>query len=301
MNCKHDWTRVSEHEYHCRNCVETTYRCACGDHPTGTAQLICDHCLTREWQVLVDVANALEHYTPTPPTYVKAASYDIEPVREHREDDPTRLTVSDVPDVLASWADMWAEVLGDEVNVPPAQYLRSRFIWAATNPDASAFHTYRSEVRQLRHVARRAAGLLPKRLPAPCVHCGGTVVRDWATRDWQPLPTGLTDTVRCTSCNITWDNEDRWRHVSATHLRLLPEQHPDTLITMSEARTVWPSIPRQTFYSWARRDMELPPDRQAAPIRSWDERGVPLYRVGDLAALVARRRDDARPGRHARS
>lgn len=280
MTCRHEWVETGG-GYQCAHCTQTCERCVNGDHPTGSVQVICRRCLTGEQAVLDDIAAACGYWIPTPHTYVRAVSYDIEPVRAHRSENPGRVTIHDVPPVLASWADMWAEAIGEARPDSAMTYLAGRFLWAANNQDASAWPAYRREVRSLRHVARRDAGLLPKSMPAPCVHCGGTVVRDWAHPDWSPRGDGLSDQVRCTSCGSTWGNEQRWRHVNKTHLRLLPEACPEALVTMKEARMVWPSVPAGTWRQWAHRNLLTP--------QGWDLHSEPLYRAGDLAALVQAR------------
>lgn len=284
-NCRHYWISCHDH-YQCTECEATTPACCDCGRPTGDALTICQRCLSRAARTLDDIDDALRHYIPTPPTYIRAIAYDPERVREHHADTGPSITVGDIPGILAGWAEMWAETNNEPVNVPARDYLIGRHIWAAQNADKSAWGDYRTEMRALRHVARQAAGLLPKQLAAPCVHCGGTLVRDWADEHWQPLADGLTDRVRCTGCGLTWDSERHVEFANRQHIRDLPETMPDALITYEQARLVWPEVPAGTWRQWAYRD-ELTPD-------TWDERGVPLYRVHTLATLTTRRHADPR-------
>lgn len=213
--------------------------------------------------------------------------------------------------------------------------LKHLHVWAAHNTDASDWLAYLKAMRKLRHQARRIAGLLPERLPEPCPHCGGQVVQDWADQWWKPLETGLSDVVRCTGCGMTWGDRARWLFSTRQHIVDVPEMHPDSLVTLAQARMIWTDVPAATWRSWAKRwrdDGEDAIERArhwwnlrcaylAGPSAwpswapsSWPgpgdpppmpgrlpergaRRGVALYRVGDLQALVQRWADETRPGR----
>ena len=188
-------------------------------------------------------------------------------------------------------------------------------------------------MRTARHAARRIAGLLPQRMPEPCVHCGGECVQDWSDDAWQPLSTGLSDVVRCLGCGLTWDDRAHWHFATRRRIVELPADHPDALITMEHARQIWPDVPSGTLRQWAKRWRDDGPDvlervrlwwaaysawragerpwwapedwhgpGEAPSLPGWlPERGrdgdAPLYRVGDLQVLVDRWADTDRSGR----
>lgn len=294
---RHHWTETNESTWACEECTETTPTCIITDHPkkgahpTGDNNLICPACLAYEHRVLDDIADALGHWQHQPKSLVPAIRYD----RDRSETGPpTEQPFNhprDITDVLWSWATMWAEATGDNATAAVFDHLKTRTLWAAHNPTTSAWHDYRQEIRQLRHHARRIAHLLPQRQNGPCVHCGGTVVRDWADKDFQPLPTGLSDIHRCTGCGITWGDRSWWMTVNRTTLQALPEVKPEQYVTLEDAWLIWPDIPKPTWRKWQERGHMVQ--------RRRDERGRPMYHVGDLATLALRRTDDTRPGRKA--
>lgn len=275
----HEWETAGT-GYTCTECDETSATCVAGNHPTGSSLLICDQCLHHEHHVLDGTADALTFWQYEPRSDVPAIRYDRD--RSDSGEDHTPRPISrphDIVEVLWTWTDMWAETLhSTQPNFTnPVAALKSMLIWAAHHEEESAFSEYRREVRAMRHHARRFAGLLPKRHYGPCVHCGGHVVQDWADQHWQPLTDGLSDALRCTGCGTTWGDHGRWMFTNQHTLRLLPDHFPEHLVTIEEAWIIFPQVPKATWRKWRERD------DQRMPIRSWDERGRPLYRVGDLA------------------
>lgn len=311
----HIWTLPDEHgTWTCTDCGDTSPTCIVekpsdepGEgHPTGIpAQHICPSCVRYEQRVLDDIADALGHWQHQPRSLVPAIRYDRDRIDGSRTDShrPTINTPRDILDVLWLWADMWAETRGEQ---PPTgdvlPFLKRHLIWAANNPHEAAWNDYRSEMRQMRHAARRVSGLLPKRLAGPCVHCGGQIVQDWADHRWQPSPDGLSDTVRCTGCGLTWAHREAWMYTNGHTLRLTPTFAPDTLVTLDDARKhIFPDVPAATWRKWLQRDRERAEagEPRRIPERGTDIRGNDLYRVGDLATLVEHRMSDTRPGRRA--
>lgn len=283
----HTWQPNPEGAYVCTECDTTSPECINPGHPTENHQAICDPCRAHEQRVLDDIKQALTEYQPRPKTYVSAYTWDVIPVREHRETSAYQLRAVDIPEVLQTWAGMWAENIGELApKTKITEYLKSRFTWATNNPDTSAWGDYQAEMRALRHLARGAAGLLPQKLDTPCVNCGGTVVQDWATLEWRPRPTGLSDQIRCTTCHTTWPNHVQWQLDNARHLRKLPQLAPGALITMREARIVFPGIPAGTWRQWKHRDTLTP--------RGADEYGNPLFEVHEINQLAENRKKTRR-------
>lgn len=317
----HIWTGPDEHgTWTCVDCGEQAPTCIVqkpsdepGEgHPSLAAQAICNGCLRYEQRVLDDIADALGHWQHQPRSLVPAIRYDRDRTTGTRteNDRPAITQPSDVVDVLWSWADMWVEARGEEpLEGAPIAHLKRYILWAANNPTESVWDDYRAEMRQMRHAARRVAGLLPKRLAGPCVHCGGQVVQDWATHNWQPRidpdhpeRSGLSDTIRCTGCGLTWAHREAWMYTNGHTLKLAPTFAPDTLVTIEDARKhIFTDVPAATWRKWIQRDR----DREEAgeprriPEHGTDVRGNPLYRVADLAAHVEYRQTDTRPGRRA--
>lgn len=286
----HEW-EPSDSGFTCAECDETSAACVVtdtrrGEHATGSSLLICDRCIDHERRVLDDIASALGHYQVQPRSDIPAIRYDRDRSDGGGEYDPAAINEpGDIVEILWSWAAMWSEGLGIELLPTATESIKGAMLWAAHHEEDSAFSAYRGEMRKLRHHARRLSGLLPKRHYGPCVHCGGRVVQDWADDRWRPLADGLSDVVRCTGCGITWGDRQRWDFTNRHTLRLLPEYFPEHLVTIEEAWLIFPEVPKATWRKWRQRDDERHKTGEwlRMPIRSWDERGRPLYRVGDLA------------------
>ena len=331
---RHNWQLYDEdHGYHCTECSETCPACIVthlGEtHPTGSSLLICEACIRAERYVIDDILHALAHYQPNPPTPIKAARYDKILVHGTPGDTTNHPTPADIHHTLQEWADTWAAT-GYARTVAPADYLKGHILWAAHNPHASHWDDYRAAIRKLRHKARGVAHLLPRREPGPCIHCGGTIVRDWAERDWTPREDGLSEIARCARCGTEWESWSRLAFAQRHTIKLLPQVRPDVLITLANALTIWPNLPKSTLWTWVDRDQRAheesirrcdkwedawtawhddgnygpwpqPPEivERTIPERGWDARGVPVYAVGDIAAMMERRAAEGRPGRRA--
>ena len=322
--CHHEW--IDEREmcdpapkFMCTQCGDTCGPCNVCSGPTGSALLVCDRCLERESEVLADIEGALSHWQHQPRSTVKAIRYDTD--RRGGEVDHVPLDTTDGPwdieAVLSDWAAMWRDLSGSDKNLAPVGYLRGHLMWAAHNAERSGWDVYRTEMRQLRHRARRIAGLLPQRQAGMCIYCGGTVVRDWADEKWQPRRKGLSDEFRCTDCRTQWEDRERWQFANRNTILALPLTHPERLVTREDARMIFPAVPPATWRKWVQRDAERgeallryaeycqggrfgpPPDSEKMPTQGFNHRGLALYRLGDLTAHVEAWLSDARVNRRA--
>lgn len=330
----HEWRRVDGGQgtraWQCAQCPETCATCGTCGGPTATSLLLCQRCEREARRVLDGITAALDQYRPDPRSPMSSPG-DMRLV----PGGGTRggiTTPGDVHERLWGWVARWTEHTGPS-NAAAVEYLADHHVWAAHNPEASDWAAYLVDMRRLRHAARRIAGLLPQRLPEPCVHCGGECVQDWADRSWQALEDGLSDVVRCTRCGMTWGDRTLWRFVTRRRIVEIPGEHPDSLVTMEHARRIWPDVPAATFRDWARRWREDGPDRLERVLLWWatwcmwragerpwwaepgwrgpgeppslegwlpergERDGRALYRVGDLQALVERWADRQRTGR----
>lgn len=296
----HDWTATTTHAdpaptFACTSCGTTTTGCRdCARPLDGTALPICERCLERARGLLDDIGTFLAAMTDVARVAVglRAVRYDLTGTPStanaarlphgldaaYREDNvlvsgpATIRTHGGAMDLLESWVDDWAERCGDDEGAwDTLAYLRSKTLWAALNHPA--WHDYLSELRATRAVVRRLAGLAPEREPAPCVHCGGTVVRDWTT--WE----GLSDVARCTGCGTTWGSHAHLALTERWHVRALPAERPDALVTAEQARAIWPHLKRNTLNQWISRHLLEPVDR--------DEHGRPRFILAAVAARVA--------------
>lgn len=291
---RHYWTPTDDGRYACTDCAETCAECIECLRWSGNSLLICERCVRRVRGLIDDIETAMALYCPPMPSLIPPIRYDRDQITGSRgsDFDPKRWTYHDLPDILEGWADAWADASGMPRTIGAADYLRGHVLWAAHNRDVSDWDQWLTEMRRILSTAKREAGILPKRLPTPCVHCGGVAVQTWANKRLMPHADGLSDEVTCTGCGLTWRSVGHYAQVSKEHLHRLPEDRPDALVTMDDVSSVWPDIPAKTWRTWFDRG-EIP---DAA---SWDVRGRPQYRVGDLHALAQRRVDVTRRGRRA--
>lgn len=290
---RHYWTPTDDGRYACTDCAETCAECIECLRWTGNSLLICERCVRRVRGLIDDIETAMALYCPPMPSLIPPIRYDRDQITGSRgsDFDPKRWTYHDLPDILEGWADAWADASGMPRTIGAADYLRGHVLWAAHH-EGSDWEQWMAEMRRILSTAKREAGILPKRLPTPCVHCGGVAVQTWANKRLMPHADGLSDEVTCTGCGLTWRSVGHYAQVSKEHLHRLPEDRPDALVTMDDVSSVWPDIPAKTWRTWFDRG-EMP---DAA---SWDVRGRPQYRVGDLHALAQRRVDVTRRGRRA--
>lgn len=313
--CRHIWVAVDD-QHQCEQCGDTCATCNVCKRASGSALLVCDRCLEQCARVLTDIEDALSHWQHQPRSVVQAIRYDQDRRGGNADHVPLTLTdnPADIEAVLRDWAEMWADLSGSAKNVGPVEYLRGHHMWAAHNAEGSGWDDYRREMRQLRHRARRMAGLLPQRQAGMCIYCGDDVVRDWADEKWQPRSDGLSDELRCTGCRTQWEDRERWQFANRHTILALPQTHPDRLITRDDARMVFPEVPPATWRWWVMRDAKRgeallryaemiatgrlgpEPEPERMPVQSWDQRGRPLYRLADLTAHVEARASETRRG-----
>lgn len=310
----HDWDQLDPTTYHCTTCAETAPACTQtkGRRPCGnlidTSLTICDPCLRNAKRIIQDIIDAID----TVPFHqaeimgLRSPRYDRDIV--HGGDDRDRLpfgldaVVEDPEDpriaaakhpntaleILHGWAHAWADTRGDIITSYELDYLIEHTLWAAQNPDDSGWDTYLTEARAVRRTIRRLLGLHPVTEPAPCVHCGGTIIRDW-------LPDGLDDIRRCTKCGTTWPDETRLRNLNHLTVLALHATHPNELVTVDDARLALPDLKRNTINQALKRDRDrtnpdhpdYQPDYQPRiPAQGTDTRGRTLYRLADFTALT---------------
>ena len=296
-----EWTPTPD-GFACAECDATTPQCINekargGPHPTRTNNLICDPCLQVETWVLDDIAAALEWWDPRD-AYRRKSPMAFDLTRATGTSHNRLRTPDDVRAELIRWATIWASHSGGSNGETAAEFLTSRHLWAAHNPDTSRWHDYRREVRKLRHAARAIAGLTPDRHPEACMHCGGRIVQDRSDHEWQPLEHGLADTIRCTGCSLTWNDRAAFQRNVRHHIWALPHDHPDELVTVDQAAAIYPDVPRGTFRRWLHYDRKQ--KLRELPERDWTARGEPLYRLADFHAKVLERTRGGRRGKPAR-
>lgn len=294
----HDWTETTTHAdqhavFACARCETLTTGCRDCARPLDTALAICDRCLTRAHALLDDIAHLLGELDGgrASSVGVRAIRYDLtgtpsaaDPGRlphgldaVYREDAPAAgaqgvRTGRGARALLEAWAADWAEradAARSHRSAGALGFLREHTLWAAQNHPG--WHDYLTELRHVRATLRRLAGLAPERAGS-CPHCGGRVVRDRHARH------GLSDTARCTRCWMTWDDRSQLDRDVAWHVRAMPSEHPDALVTAEQVRTIWPGLNAATWRSWLHRGVLT-----AAGV---DERGRPVFELGAVAARV---------------
>ena len=294
----HTWVPAGA-AYACTGCTETTDPCVTCARPLPGALAICDPCLVSARKIITDTRDAIA----TVPFHIAdimglhAVRYDrvlvasssnpdrlpfgLDLIVEDPED-PRLIRAAKHPDTavdaLTRWADAWAETRGETVT-DTYTFLYTHTLWAAQNPDLSGWHTYLDEAHQVRNTVRRLLGLTPIARPAPCVHCGGRIVQDWTNQ-------GLDDVHTCTRCGTTWGDRAHLHFTTTATIHGLPETHPDTLVTLEQAKDTFPHLRRNLIALWANRDTTRPDNEKRMPVRGHTTTGLVLYRLGDIAAQV---------------
>ena len=231
---RHFWQPTDEPgRYACTDCEETCAECIECLRWTGNSLLICERCVRRVRGLIDDIETAMALYCPPMPSLIPPIRYDRDQITGSRSTDgERRISVRDVWVDLIGWADAWADASDMPRTIGAAEYLRGHVLWAAHHRDESDWDQWLAEMRRALHVAKREAGILPKRLPTPCVHCGGVAVQTWAAKDLTPHADGLSDEVTCLGCHLTWRSAAHYAQVSKEHLRSLPEVQPDAIVTL---------------------------------------------------------------------
>lgn len=310
----HHWIATTtyadtRYTYMCAQCTATTTDCrSCTrllDTALEAAHTICDHCLASARKVIADIRDYLRELPDVTREVLglRAIRYDVSGPASAVDDSrlpfaldvtqdninahgPSALrTATGTLSLLESWVEDWVERSGySPGGYDTLTYLEAHTLWAAQHHPA--WDVYLQEARETRAVVRRLAGLAPEREPAPCVHCGGSIVHEWTVQ-------GLADEAVCTGCGMTWRSRRQLEAVNRWHVAVLPETHPDVVVTLEEARAICPAVKRNTINQVLKRDraMAVP---FAPRIRFWglDRRGRALYVLADIAALASTAREE---------
>jgi hypothetical protein len=338
---QHDLARLDDGRWACTACPLVVPACTHCPRPLhDTALLVCDRCVERGRRLVLDIAEDLERfpYTVLEAAGLRSARYDL--VRTTTADDDARLpfgldAVTPDPhggiatlvkrpetavDILAGWAELWAETRGDSLDDTVrrdgwASYLAAHTVWAMQNPDASDWTTYADEARIVRSTVRRILGITPVREGTPCPDCGADTVRDWQPRaDHTPTHEhdhvtrrhgltleGLADTVRCTRCHRSWDTPTDLHLAALAALPSMPAVRPWALVTFAQlALALEGRVPRGTLKSWIfrgqLRPVQGPWPRSETRVRMRRDGTERLYRLGDAERLCAPSASNARSG-----
>lgn len=301
----HRWTQTTAEDppaYACASCSASTTGCRDCGRAHESSLIICPRCLTRALGLLEDIGTYLRAMSDVARVTLglRSVRYDLVTTRSAGNADrldhgldvayretraasgPSSITTQQgAMDLLEWWVDDWVERSGDPDGAwDTLTYLRDHTVWAAHQHPA--WPEYLSELRRTRAVVRRLAGLAPEPEPAPCVHCGGTVVRDWSEA------VGLSDVARCTGCHMTWG--DRTALAAATRAALpgLAAARPGALVTAEQVRAIYPHIKAGTWRQWVHRGVII--------AASTDGRGRPLFELGAVAARVEEGADQGQRG-----
>lgn len=308
----HSWIETTTYDnarrvYACSACPETTTGCQDCARPLETALTICARCLERARGLLDDIGAYLAEMSDIARVAVglRAVRYDLAGTASsssrdrlphgldaaYREDTPVPgpasiRTTGGALDLLEAWVDDWSERCGDDEGAwDTLAYLRSHTLWAAQNHPA--WDVYLEELRTTRAVVRRLAGLAPERVAVPCVHCGGSVVREW------DVAYGLADDARCTRCRRSWS--------STAHMALdviaswsgMSRIRPAALLAFGElAMALDGRVPKGTLKTWIHRGLLRPvlgpwPRAEKRARRRRDGTTERLYRFVDADLLAA--------------
>lgn len=278
------------HGWQCSTCGTATVGCLHCGHPVAEPQrTACTRCIDRGRRLVTDIQDDLARF---PFTVLEAAGlrstrYDMTGTSSTKDDarlpfgfdaiteDPhdARITAAKYPstalDILRSWATLWAETRGEQLTHGHLDYLTARTTWAIENPDASDWHQYADEARDVRATVRRILGITPVPEGTPCPDCGSRTIREWRpradhvwatenSRGWSHrtgTPTeGLSDVVRCTRCTRSWQTRAHL-HVSAlAAMSGMPRVRPEALLTFRQLVDAFAGrVDRQTIATWIHR------------------------------------------------
>ncbi|HEY9250794.1 MAG TPA: hypothetical protein VIO38_16755 [Rariglobus sp.] len=278
MSHQHEWT-PTDTGHACTECEATTDPCNVCRGPIDTPALACHTCLDYQRRTLDQIEEARDRIRPDPPAPVRSYTYDLANITgdnttnlpfdlDRFVDDwalgvPGIKTAAGVDDLLLEWVSRWTEYAGAE-NLSPADYLRSRLMWAANNPDKAAWDDYRAEMRDLLGHAR---SLSSDRTDTgeSCIDCGGHIIRKW--RD-----DGLGDDAECANCGGTYDHARFRLAVRDRHERAATIA-PDTLVTDVEATRML-GLGTGTVRKWVERGQLVRAGTRPARYRLGDVRAV---------------------------
>lgn len=297
------------------------------DRPlVGTSLAVCQRCLERGQRLVADVADDIDRfpYTHMELMGLRSPQYDMTGTTSADDDarlpfgldrlteDPQDIRISAAKhpdaatDILASWANVWAQLRGDE----PASwdpYLVDHTLWAMQNPGISSWAIYEQEARAVRSTVRRLLGITPVREGSSCPDCGGSTVREWRPRadrtPWRESSPvrrrrgldveGLDDVVRCTRCQRSWP-QAAYLHLEVIHaLPVLARRRPWVLMTFAQLVLAFGGrAGRQTIATWIHRGWLRPvagpwPRTDARARVRRDGSSERLYRLVDADLLTA--------------
>lgn len=321
----HDWQPYGSGSYpwECISCDETSAACSVCQGASGGSLLICERCLSRQRALLSSIDRFMTMPGSDRGTRSPMGKFSLVGGRGGSSE-----SGESAEDRLQGWAGRWAEHMpnrGQHV----IDYLSGHLIWAVHNQEASGWAEFLSDLPKIRGAARGEAGLAPERHRQRCMHCGGSVVQDRHDKRENPYADGLQDVVRCTGCSMTWGDRSSFQRNVKQHIHELPANHPHRLVTLDQARLIFPDVPSDAWRKWAyrdRREHEL----SVTACNDWDDEwtaweesgqigpipappeihdlrlppfvtpaGVRCYRLGDMLAMAERRADESRPGRRA--
>ncbi|GMA31588.1 hypothetical protein [Litorihabitans aurantiacus] len=275
----------------CTVCGVEPVLCAVCSAPTPTSVPIHDGCLATEREVLDEIARIVAAWPEPIREILTAVAYDISGVTS--VDDKARLpfgldavtddwfhhaagvrTTGGALELLEEWRRAWVDAGagGHSVDDPHdvVAYLRSRLVWAATNPTRSGFTDYRTEARTVRARLRTLHGDGTETVGgARCLACDGPLAHVRAVGV-------LDDLATCQRCSLAYDVAATARTLRA-RIATSPDQAPDALVTEPEARRIFAELAPATIRKWVQRGR-----LHAAGSRS----GSATYRVGDIAVLA---------------
>lgn len=291
MTHVHEWienqsARGDSEQWGCE-CGEFSDICHICSEPSGSSLWICEKCLRREETLLDDVTRLRDQWderdrnreaSPMAPKLVRAKSAGGE-----------SMDFEDVEGEWLAWHGRWSDFMTPSTEGALAD-LKRWLTWAVHNPRESGFEAYQADMRRVRASLLRIVGLAPEKVAAQCVWCDGKVVRDRCDARGRAYPDGLRDEVRCTGCGAQWPTEEALRELVQQGLAGLPERAPDALVTLEQARRIWPDVKRNTINQAIKRDRDRA-EKHADHVRAFPQLGrardgLPLYRIRDLEVVA---------------
>lgn len=229
----------------CTVCGAEPVLCAVCADPTPTSVPIHEDCLATEREVLDEIDRIVAAWPQPIREILTAVAYDISGITS--ADDKARLpfgldavtddwfhhaagirTTSGALELLEEWERAWVEAgagggsAADPVDV--LGYLRSRLVWAATNPTRSAFADYCTEARTVRARLRSLHGDGVEPVGAArCLVCEGELAHVRAVGV-------LDDLATCQRCGLAYDVAGIGDAIRA-RITTSPHQTPDALVT----------------------------------------------------------------------
>lgn len=219
---------------------------------------------------------------------------DREHAKDQLPDDPQSVSA-----VLANLENDWRARRGDPAaSYEPgvarcAEYLRRHMTWAAERHEL--FVEQRELLDWLHTRLEVVTGTSTRPVPvgAPCMHCGGRIVRRWKPGSKREDGTGegstrlgrqdegLSDEMVCEGCGTTWEHDASYRLAQRGALEDLPSTSPDLKVTLADAKRIMKAsgVRPNLLALWATRGGITPVGK--------DRRGQEVYRLGDIVERVS--------------